>query len=174
MAYQRRLQKRRRALVPATNGPDNVATPYALARLIVEYYKPRGRVLDPCRGEAQPFYKALLRQPRCIVDWCEIAEGRDFLRYDQHVDWIITNPPWSKIFTFVKHAMTISDNIVFLCSLQSLTLRARMTAMRDARFGLKEALLLPHPPKPWPASGFQLVAMHVRRGYTGPLALTQP
>jgi hypothetical protein len=57
MAYQRRLQKRRRALIPAVNKSDcdNVATPYALAKRIVEHYRPRGRVLDPCRGPEQPF-----------------------------------------------------------------------------------------------------------------------
>ena len=70
--------------------------------------------------------------------------------------------------------MVISDNIVFLSSLQSLTLRVRLKAIQDAGFGLREALLLQHPPKPWPVSGFQLVAMHVQRGYKGPLALTQP
>ena len=67
--------------------------------------RPRGRVLDPCRGDAQPFYKVLLKQPRCSVDWCEIGEGRDFLRYNQKLDWIISNPPWSKILVFIKHAL---------------------------------------------------------------------
>jgi len=94
-------------LIPATNGADcdNVSTPCALAKRIVGHYQPRGRVLDPCRGDAQPFYKVLLKQPRCSVDWCEIGEGRDFLRYNQKVDWIISNPPWSKILVFIKHAL---------------------------------------------------------------------
>jgi hypothetical protein len=70
--------------------------------------------------------------------------------------------------------MTLSDDIVFLCSLQSLTLRVRLKAIQEAGFGLKEALLLQHPPKPWPVSGFQLVALHIQRSYKGPLALTQP
>jgi hypothetical protein len=39
------------------------------------------------------------------VDWCEIGEGGDFLRYNQKVDWIISNPPWSKILVFIKHAL---------------------------------------------------------------------
>ena len=39
------------------------------------------------------------------MDWCEIGEGGDFLRYNQKVDWIISNPPWSKILVFIKHAL---------------------------------------------------------------------
>ena len=55
-------------LIPATNGADfdNVSTPCALAKRIVGHYQPRGRVLDPCRGDAQPFYKVLLKQQGVI------------------------------------------------------------------------------------------------------------
>lgn len=37
-------------------------------------------------------------------------------------------------------------------------MRGRLTAMRAAGFGLKEALLLDNRPKPWPNSGFQFIA----------------
>jgi hypothetical protein len=107
-AYRKRQRRKRRPHADPCDQwcrCDNVSTPCALAKRIVGHYQPRGRVLDPCRGDAQPFYKVLLKQPRCSVDWCEIGEGGDFLRYNQKVDWIISNPPWSKILVFIKHAL---------------------------------------------------------------------
>ena len=85
--------------VPAHNTPDKdiVMTPHKLAREIIEYYKPTGRVLDPCRGEGA-FYENFPEDTE--RDWCELAEGRDFLSYEKQVDWIITNPPWSKTVSY--------------------------------------------------------------------------
>ncbi len=177
MAYYARLRARPapRKLTPERNAPESdlVPTPYALARVIVRHFRPTGRCLDPCRGPARPFYTALKAQRGCVVDWCEVTEGRDFMAYSLPTDWIVTNPPWSKVFPFLRHAMTLADNVVFLAALSAFTLRARMRAIELAGFGLKESLLVPHPPRPWPASGFQLAAVHIQRGYAGPFVLTR-
>ena len=37
--------------------------------------------------------------------------------YNDKVDWIITNPPWSKIKEFMIHSMTIANEIVYLISI---------------------------------------------------------
>jgi hypothetical protein len=176
-AYRKRqARKQRRHLVPATRTnaqTDMVLTPPALARQIVSFFRPSGLALDPCRGPMRPFYSALQRHG-CTVDWCEITEGKDFLEYDRQVNWIITNPPWSRFLAFLKHAMTLADDVVFLAALSAFTgFRARLDAMKDAGFGLRESLLVPHPPKPWPVSGFQLAATRISRGYRGPFVMHQ-
>lgn len=98
----------------------------------------------------------------------QIADGRDFMEYRQPVDWIVTNPPWSKIPPFLRHGMTLASDIVFLASVSHFMLRARLSAIHEAGFGLREALLLPHPPE-WDSSGFQLAAVHIQKRYSGGL-----
>ena len=153
-----------RRLAPAANQPahDLIMTPPALARQIVDAFAPKGRLLDPCRGNGA-FYNAL-RQHSEHVDWCEIGEGVDFFRYDRSVDWIITNPPWSQFLPFLRHAMTIAPNIVFLATITHFVTKARLRAIDAAGFGIPQVMLVEQPPKPWPGSGFQLAAVLVQRG----------
>ena len=84
-----------RAFCPPKNTPDKdiVMTPEYLAKEIIEHYNPIGRILDPCRGTGA-FYDNFNTDDK---DWCELAEEKDFLEYNEKVDWIITNPPWSKM-----------------------------------------------------------------------------
>lgn len=103
--------------------------------------------------------------PGC--EWCEIDEGRDFLTVEGRWDWIVTNPPWSQFRTFLAKSMEVADNVVFLSLLNAWFMRARVADMRKARFGIVEVLMLDTPPKPWPQTGFQLAAVHAKRGHTG-------
>jgi hypothetical protein len=165
--YRRRHKRRRRALSPASNGPshDLVSTPPALARKIVQHFAPTGACLDPARGHGA-FWRALKAAPGVTaVQWCEITQGRDFLDFHEHVDWIITNPPWSKMRRFLNQAMTIADHVVYLGTLNHFQTSARLQDIRESGFGIREALLLPHPPKPWPRSGFQLACVHREKGW---------
>ena len=78
---------------------DVVMTPNESAIKIIEHFKPKGSILEPCRGEGA-FYNNF---PNTDKDWCEISEGKDFLHYEKHVDWIITNPPFSIFDLFLEH-----------------------------------------------------------------------
>ncbi len=40
--------------------------------------------------------------------------GRDFFKWVRPVDWIITNPPYSLMREFMRHAFEVADNVVFL------------------------------------------------------------
>lgn len=158
------------------SGNDVVYTPVPLAKHIVDYFKPRGSVLEPCRGGGA-FYDYLC-ETNCgeddITNWCEIEEGPeyDFFNWDQTVGWIVTNPPWSLMRKFLNHSMELANDIVMLALFTHFTTRARYNDIISAGFGLKEALLVPTPKKPWPQSGFQLVAMHIQRHWDGPLTMT--
>lgn len=94
---------------PAAQAGDVVYTPDWCARDMVEYFQPAGRVLEPCRGGG-----AFMRYLPPDAFWCEIAEGRDFFAWSDPVDWIITNPPYSLTREFLRHAIAVSDNVVFL------------------------------------------------------------
>jgi hypothetical protein len=154
----------KRRLAPGQNAAhhDLVMTPPELARRIVDFYQPRGRLLDPCRGNGA-FYSAMLRHSN-DVRWCEVTEGRDFLTYREPADWIISNPPWSKFRPFLRHAMELSPNVVFLATITHFVTKARLREIEAAEFGVTCFMLVDQPPLPWPGSGFQLAAALVQRG----------
>jgi hypothetical protein len=144
---------------------DNVHTNPDFARRIVEYFRPTGFCLDPCRGGGA-FYDAL-PEPR---DWCEVQDGRDFLRYRRKVDWIITNPPWSgrAYRPISRHAFEISDNVVFLLRLQSgLGTYTRLIDPLEFGHGLKEVVIVDWADAGFPSEGFALAVFHWKRGYRG-------
>jgi len=154
----------KRRLAPGQNGAhhDLVMTPPELARRIVDFYRPSGRLLDPCRGQGA-FYNAMLPYSD-DVRWCEVAEGRNFLTYQEPVDWIISNPPWSKFRPFLLHAMKLAPNVVFLATITHFVTKARLRDIQAAGFGVRPPLCVGQPPAPWPGSGFQLAAVLVQRG----------
>jgi hypothetical protein len=172
---------------------DDIQTPLALARRLVQHFQPTGLILEPCAGDGH-FLKALrshARQSRpespasdllttryslpttttTRASWTEIKRNRDFFAWGQSVDWIITNPPWSQIRRFLQHALSLADHVVFLFTINHLWTRARLSDVHSAGFGLKE-LVLVDTPKKFPPSGFQLGAVHLHRGWTGPVTLT--
>ena len=143
---------------------DDIQTPPELAARIVAYFRPEGRILEPCAG-AGHFLACLPR-----VDWCEIKRDRDFFDYRERVDWIITNPPWSQIRAFMAHAFSLADQVVFLMTVNHAWTRARLRIARERGFGLR-AILLVDTPASFPQSGFQLGAIHYQRGWTGAITL---
>lgn len=78
----------------------------------------------------------------------------------------MTNPPWSRLRDFTRHAMTPAPNIVWLAPFVNLTTKARLRDIEAAGFGIAE-LLWHDIPKGWPQSRFQLPAVHLTKGHTG-------
>ncbi len=141
---------------------DKVMTPPPLARAIVDVLQPSGLLLEPCAGDGA-FVEAL--RPFGDVEWCEIEKGRDFFSWTRHVDWIITNPPWSQFRRFLEHAMTVADNICFLAPMPHWWTTCRYRLMKQAGFFHHQWLFVEWPPVAgWRAEGFQLCATHIARG----------
>ena len=88
---------------------DVVYTPNWLAEDIVKWCSPCGKCLDPCKGDGA-FYKYL--PPHS--DWCEIELGKDFFDYDDTVDWIVGNPPYSIFEDWLIHSFFLSSNVVYI------------------------------------------------------------
>ena len=88
--------------------------------------------------------------------------------FDGDVDWIITNPPWSRLRHFLAKAMSTADNIVFLSAFIHYGTKARMADLRKYRYGWRSFVMVPEPKLNWPQSGFQLGAAHLQRDWEGP------
>lgn len=144
---------------------DVVMTPLWLAEKIVTHYNPQGRILEPCKGSGN-FLKYMPS-----AEWCELSEGVDFMAYTKHVDWIITNPPWSKIRDFLTQGFKVSDNVVYLFTINHAWTNARIRLMKSAGFGINEIILLPKI-KEFPPMGFQLGVIHYKRGHVNPTTIT--
>lgn len=137
---------------------DVVQTPPALAKKLVEHFAPRGKILEPCKGEGN-----ILKALPLATYWCEISEGRDFFKWDRKVKWVFTNPPWSQMRPFLLHSMKVSDHIMFLVTVNHFWTKARLRDIQENGFALREIVLL-DTPKTFPSSGFQLGAVHLSRG----------
>lgn len=152
-------------------GNDKVYTPPDVAKTIVSHFSPFGRCMEPCAGKGA-FVDALHAWRQVgEVDVCEMDQGIDFLALPdgRRYDWIVTNPPWSQFRPFLAKSMAVAENVVFLALLNAWFMRARVADMRAAGFGMVDVLMLPTPPKPWPQTGFQLAAVHVKHGFAGPV-----
>lgn len=141
---------------------DLVYTPRELAKDIIDHFPLSGLILDPCKGDGA-FYDQYPNT--CQKDWCEIELGIDFFDYHKNVDWIISNPPWSKMREFINHSMEIGTNIVFLTTINHFMTKARMRSIFANGYGFKEIYGVPQPKQNWPASGFQLGAIHIQKDY---------
>jgi hypothetical protein len=145
---------------------DVVQTPPEIAQRLVAHFKPKGRVLEPCRGEGN-FWRALPSGS----EWCEIKEGRDFYQWQEPVDWIVTNPPWSQLRKFLQHSMTLATNIVFLVTINHLWTKARIRDMQVSGYSFREIALIEMPPN-FPQSGFQLGAIWLQKRWGGEIKLS--
>ena len=159
-------------LIPNKNAPekDMVMTPVEVAKDIIEHFSPTGTILDPSRGTGA-FYDNF--PDICKKDWCELSEGKDFFNYKEKVDWVITNPPWSKIKDFMKQSMRIANDFVYLTSINHYSTKARLRIIyKEWGFGIKEFYCIETPKTDWPQGGFQIAAVHTSKGYNGDIALT--
>ena len=131
-----------RAFCPPKNTPekDIVMTPEWLAKEIILHFSTSGIILDPCRGKGA-FYDNFNTETK---EWCELEKGIDFITYNKKVDWIITNPPWSKMQQFLAHGMEVSYNIVYLTTINHYTTKRRIRDMRENNFAIKEIYIIPH------------------------------
>lgn len=141
---------------------DIFYTPPELCQKIVNHFRPSGSILEPCCGSGN-FVRELEKFGQ--VTTFEIEQGRDFLTSPiiQHYDWVCTNFAWSKFRKFLIKSLSISNNIVTLCTINHIVgLKARMRDIHEAGFKIEEIALC-DTPKEFPQSGFQLGAIYLKR-----------
>jgi len=145
---------------------DIVLTPLDVAKDVVEWFSPYGRVLDPCKGDG-----AFL-QFMPGAEWCEIREGRDFFAWTEPVDWIVSNPPYSIFSKFMRHSMKVASDIVYVIPtnkvfnsdafMREIWMWGGVPQIRQIAPGRKIGFPV----------GYAIGAVHFQRGYTGSTQVT--
>ncbi|KKM03281.1 hypothetical protein LCGC14_1775940 [marine sediment metagenome] len=140
---------------------DIVFTPKIVAEFIIELYKPEGKCLDPCMGEGGFFNLLPIGS-----DWCEITKGRDFFDYQEKVDWIFTNPPYSNFNMFMEHSFELAENVMFLVPIAKV-FKSWGTMKKIKKYGgIKAIWFVPANRCGFPF-GFPAGAFHFKRNYNG-------
>lgn len=154
---------RGKGLITGNDKNDKIFTPLNVAKQIIDLFDLKGKVLDAFMGNGA-FYN---QYPDNVEkDWCEIDKGRDFFEYNDKVDWIITNPPYSIFDEVLKHSFEIADNIVYLVPLSKVfSSMGRLRKILD--FGnIKEIYILSASKCGFPF-GFPCCAVHFEKGFKG-------
>jgi len=149
--------------VGLNNYSDVHYTDSGIAKYIVDHFKPSGVILEPFRGGGA-FYDHLPGS----ADWCETQEGRCFFEYNNDVDWIITNPPFSNLTDVMRHCFSISKNTVFLLPPSKVYSSVPRMRLVQRLAGLKEQLIFGSGRSIGFDLGFPFAAMHFLKGFSGP------
>lgn len=154
---------RGKGLITGNDKNDKIFTPLNVAKQIIDLFDLKGKVLDAFMGNGA-FYN---QYPDNVEkDWCEIDKGRDFFEYNDKVDWIVTNPPYSIFDEVLKHSFEIADNIVYLVPLSKVfSSMGRLRKILD--FGnIKEIYILSASKCGFPF-GFPCCAVHFEKDFNG-------
>jgi len=92
-------------------------------------------MLDPCSGRNKVFYKNFPVFTKNLE--CEIEDGVNYLSdWEEKVDWVVSNPPFTDGWKFVEKSMTIArKGIAFLGNhnfINSLFLPSRLELLKAA------------------------------------------
>lgn len=143
------------------NPNDVVFTPEWLAIKIIKMFPIEGKILEPCKGEG-----AFLNNLPEGTDWCEIAEGKNYYDYNERVDWIVTNPPYSDYNRFLEHSFALAENIVLLVPVAKM-FKSMGTLNQIMDYGGFVSIhILPASKAGFPF-GFPCAVYYLKKGYKG-------
>jgi hypothetical protein len=151
----------------ALDRKDVVYTPDWIARDMVDFFKPTGRILEPAAGDG-----AILKYLPG-AEWCEIERGRDFFSLQQeHYDWIIGNPPYKIFNIWTRFSFTLADNVLYLFPLNKIfNDYGMMQSVREYGgvktvrvYGRGDVALFP--------MGYAVGAAHYQKAYYGPMEIS--
>jgi hypothetical protein len=148
------------------NPADVVYTPDDVARDVVDFFKPTGRILEPCKGEGA-FLKYLPG-----ADWCEIEQGRDFFAEHRHYDWIIGNQPYSIFVEFLAHSFELADNVAYLLPTNKIFQSPAVFNQIEPYGGIKAMLIYGGGNSIGMPFGFSVGVFHFQRNYRGGTFIT--
>lgn len=156
-----------------SNINDKVYTPEFIVDEVLAIFLPmiteKQTVLEPFKGGGA-FYDKL---PAERTDWCEIDQGVDFLTYNKHVDWIITNPPYSIFKVILPKMLEVADNIVLVIPVNKLlSSMPRLMDIKRAGSNIKQVHYLGSGRQLKFPFGFPVAAVHIQRGYIGNIITT--
>lgn len=140
--------------IQSTNANDVFYTPKKLALQLISLIdiEENETILDPFRGEGA-FYNNF---PKCkSKGWAEITEGKDFFILNNKYDWLISNPPFSKLSNVLLKSCALSNKgFAYIIPSHSLSHR-RILKCAEFGFHLNKIIYFKNP-KNW-GLGFQMV-----------------
>lgn len=141
---------------------DVVYTNDEVAKDIISHFQPSGYLLDPCKGDGA-FYNNF--PANCEKAYCEIDEGKDFYNFVSKVNWVVGNPPYSIFHEFLKHAFSISENVVFLVPTNKVFQSWKTMSLINKWGGVKGVLVYGSGHLIGFPFGFSVGAFHFQKGY---------
>ena len=119
---------------------DKINTPKNVALLMIEMcdIKENDKVLDPSKGKGI-FYNNLPNN--CEKFYCEIDENNDFFDFNDKVDLIIGNPPYSLWTKWLEHTIEITDKFCYIFGCFNFTDK-RLRDILNNGFGLTKFHIL--------------------------------
>jgi len=150
-----------------TISKDIVYTPDYVAQNIIASLNPSGKCLDPCRGDGA-FFKHLPKDS----EYCEIRDGKDFFDYNNKVDWVIGNPPYSIFEDFLRKGFEISENVSYLVPTNKIFQRQVIMEMINEWGGLKSIIIYGSGSLIDFPFGFSVGNFHFQRDYKGDTKIT--
>lgn len=133
-----------------------------VSKFIVDFFRPKGRVLEPFKGGGA-FYDHLPKG----THWAEVDDGVDFFSIEDKFDWIVTNPPFSNLTDIMEHCFEISKTTVLLVPMSKIYSSApRMSLVKNVA-SIKRELYFGSGRKIGFDIGFPFAAMEFEVGYKG-------
>ena len=132
---------------------DIYITPASLARELISRTPVLAgqTILDPAKGTGAFFDNF---PEGHWIDFAEISEGKDFFSEQRKFDWIITNPPFSKLKKWLQKSCTTAEvGFAYILPLHGLT-EHRVRACADLGFNITSLTLFKNPTE-W-GLGFQM------------------
>ncbi len=147
---------------------DVVYTPDWVARDMVEFFKPSGRILEPCKGDG-----VFMKYLPASTEWCEIQEGRDFFKFNERVDWVFGNPPYGNMLTeWMEHSYKLAHNIVYLLPSNTQWNSLRRIKRAAKYGGIVHTRMYGNGTLFGKDFGFPVGAVYFQRDYHGPMYTT--
>ena len=132
---------------------DIFITPLKLALLHINLidYNINDIWLDPFRNSGS-YYNQF---PTDNKKWCEILEDRDFYDFNEEIDIICSNPPYSELDKIINHSIKLNPRIIsYLIGINNLTTR-RIEIFNNAGYGLYKI----HMTKIWTWFGMSIIVV---------------
>ena len=141
---------------------DIVYTQDNVVKSIIDWIRPSGKCLDPCKGDG-----AFLRHLPAGSDWCELREGKDFFDYNTKVDYIIGNPPYSIFEDWLRHSFEIAKDVVYILPTNKVFQRQVIMEMISNWGGVKGIMVYGSGSVVGFPFGFSTGTFHFRKEYKG-------
>lgn len=114
---------------------DVFITPLPLAKTAIDLieYTFEDTWLDPFKNDGS-YYNQYPKN--CNKKWCEILDNVDFFDFDEPVDIICSNPPYSCLDKVIEKSINLKPRVInYLIGINNLTAR-RLEMFEKANYGL--------------------------------------